>query len=61
MISNLQNKQIMLIFYEVFKNYLIYMKNNKIKNDIYYILCKFSIYLKNIYYMLCKFEKKNNI
>ena len=51
---------IIIIFYEVFKNYLIYIRNNV--KHIYYFVSKkqkkyLLRYLKSIYYIFYKFEK----
>ena len=58
---NLQvRKIIIIIFYKVFKNYLIYIRNNV--QHIYYFVSKkqkkLLRYLKRIYYIFYKFKKK---
>ena len=56
-------KKIIIILYEVFKNYLIFMRNNV--QHIYYFVSKkqktyLLRYLKNIYYIYYISLKKKN-
>ena len=50
---------IIIIFYEVFKNYLIYIRNN-VQHIYYFVSKKQKKYIAKVFknYLLYKFEKK---